>query len=178
MPRFEALTDTELSDEFLKQTKGSRIKGALADVYRQLAQSEPATLAYFQMEKALQQGPLTDQEVEAVKLVVSEVNQCEFCLSVHLVKSKSLGLTAEQIHALRAGDSCDDERLDAVAIFTRQVLNSAGKVTDDQYRAMQLAGFTDQALVDILLAVSTISFTNLFNGLNQTSLMFKAAPNI
>lgn len=178
MPRLHTLSDEQLSTDFNQQTQHLRIGGKLADVYRELANSEPATLAYLQMEQALQQGPLSDQQVEAVKLVVSEFNQCEFCLSTHQVKSQRMGFSAEQILAIRARKAIGDADVDAVVEFTAAVLDKRGVLNDQDYQQMRDAGFSDQALVDILLAISAISFTNYFNGLNNTALMFKTAPTL
>ena len=176
MSRLRTLTDSKLSDEFKRDTDDLRVKGKLPSIYGQMAHSEPAVRAYLALEAALTASPLTLREVEAVKLWVSERNQCKSCLSIHNVKAESAGFEAVQVQAIRAGQAIGQPRVDAVVAFTREVVDNQGRVAEGVRQNMLDAGFTDGELIDIMLAAVTITFTNYFNGMNDTTLAFPEAP--
>jgi len=78
VPRLSTCKESALSEATLAALAPVRQNGALAEVYLQFANSEPAIRAYLGMEAALQNGSLDDQELECIKLLVSELTQCEW----------------------------------------------------------------------------------------------------
>ena len=48
------------------------------------------------------------------------------------------------------------------------------QISDEQFAAIKTAGYTDQELVEISLAVALITFTNVFNRINGTDIDFPA----
>jgi len=83
MARLNTTQEQDLNADTLAALESTRQRGRLADVYLQFANSEPAIKAYLTMEQGVRQGSLTEREIEAIKLLVSEINQCEFCIAVH-----------------------------------------------------------------------------------------------
>ena len=53
--------------------------------------------------------------------VVSQVNQCKYCLAAHTVVGKMNGLTDDQIIEIRHGHASFDTKLDALARLTKGV---------------------------------------------------------
>jgi hypothetical protein len=45
-----------------------------------------------------------------------------------------------------------------------------GTISDEEFSAIKAAGYTDEQLVDISLALAVIAFTNVFNRTNDTAL--------
>jgi len=68
------------------------MSGKIADVYLQFANSEPAIRAYLNMEASLRQSTLSGLEIESIKLLVSQINQCDYCLAIHTMKSRKAGI--------------------------------------------------------------------------------------
>ena len=50
-----------------------------------------------------------------------------------------------------------------------------GGVSADEFGAIKAAGYTDAQLVEISLAMAVITFTNVFNRINDTTLDYPAA---
>ena len=69
-----------------------------------------------------------------------------------------------------------DARLDALARFVRSVAGTRGTVPEAVVDAFRGAGFSDAQVVDTLFAISSITFTNLLNRVNDTVLDFPTAP--
>jgi len=145
-----------------------KLNGRIPDVYLQFANSQGALRAYLHMEKSLREGSLALAEVEAVKLWISEQTGCEFCLSMHTHKARQAGLSHEQQIAIRSGYAFGNVRIDALMVIVRQVYQTPGSVPQEMLDEARAAGLSDENLVDLMMAISTILFTNLTNHINDT----------
>ena len=58
--------------------------------------------------------------------------------------------------------------------FVRLLAEGSGTVSDDQFAAIRAVGYTDAQLVAISLAFATITFTNVFNRINDTEIKYPA----
>ncbi|MNG36909.1 hypothetical protein D3C84_1240970 [compost metagenome] len=56
--------------------------------------------------------------------------------------------------------------------FVRHLQEGRGTLDAEQLAALRLAGFPDEAVVDIALAIAVITFTNVFNRANDTVVDF------
>ena len=133
-----------------------------------------ALQAVLQADGVLAAGSLSKQELEVVKLVTSEVVQCDYCISAHSLLGKLTGLSLPALKQLRNGQPTGDARHDALAHFVRHLVGSRGTISQGQFEAIRAAGFTDQQLVEISLAIAVTTFTNVFNRINDTANDFPA----
>lgn len=152
------------------------MNGQLALVYLQFANSDTAIRAYLHMERSVREGSLTPREIEAVKLWVSQRTGCDYCLSVHTRKAGVAGLSSEEQLAVRAGQLIGDRRVDTMVKIVARLFNHAGSLDESTLREARDAGLSDENLVDLTMAVSTIFFTNITNHINQTASTLPAAP--
>ena len=51
---------------------------------------------------------------------------------------------------------------------------NSGTVSDAEFSAIRDAGYSDQQLVEISLAIAVTTFTNVFNRINDTAIDFPA----
>lgn len=150
--------------------------GMVPNAYVGIGSNSPAALeAALQLDAMLKKGSLNGKEIEAVKLAVSQAADCDYCLAAHTAISKLHGLSAEAIVALRHGEASGDARLDALAAFTTSMVRGQGELPAEALSAVRAAGYTDAQLVEAMLAVSSITFTNLFNRVNATAVDFPPA---
>jgi AhpD family alkylhydroperoxidase len=56
----------------------------------------------YALEKALAESGLEPRLREMIKLRVSQINGCAFCLGLHVQKARAAGLTDREIHLLNA----------------------------------------------------------------------------
>jgi AhpD family alkylhydroperoxidase len=150
--------------------------GMVPNAYASIGSNHPAALAaLLNLDATLRQGSLTTVEAEVVKLVVSEAAACDYCLAAHTLMGKRAEMSKESILAFRQGDPSGDAHLDALAQFVRALVGSSGVLPDSALAAVKQAGYTDKQLVDVVLAITSITFTNLFNRINDTKLDFPPA---
>ena len=164
--------------------------GATAEVYAQIKKAVgkvpntfaaigalglAALKAILQANGVLAASTLSKQDQETVKLVVSEVAGCDYCVAAHSLLGKQAGLAADVLEQIRAGKPTGNAKRDALVRFVRTLVQTSGPITDEQFSAITAAGYTDAQLVDISLALAVITFTNVFNRINDTTLDFPAA---
>jgi len=163
--------------------------GATADVYAQIKKAvgkvpntfaaigalQPAALkAILQADGVLATSSLSKQDQETIKLLVSQIAGCDYCVAAHSLLGKMTGLAPQVLRQIRAGEFTGDTKRDALIRFVRNLAQSSGTVSDAEYAAIKAAGYTDQQLVDISLAIAVTTFTNVFNRINDTAIDFPA----
>jgi uncharacterized peroxidase-related enzyme len=100
---------------------------------------------------------------DSIGLAVSEVNGCNYCLTVHSFTAEHMAkLPANEIILARKGHASDPKR-DAAVQFARKVIESRGHVTDADLKTVRDAGYTDANVMEIVALVAMYSLTNFFN---------------
>ena len=100
---------------------------------------------------------------ETVIMAVATRNGCEICVAMHTARLTTLGAAAGVIAALRDGGPVPDPRLEAVRMFTRQVLEGAGAVGDDAMEAFLGSGFTRANALEVVLGIGAYTMSTLAN---------------
>ncbi|MBR0733788.1 carboxymuconolactone decarboxylase family protein [Bradyrhizobium japonicum] len=100
---------------------------------------------------------------DSIALAVSEVNGCNYCLTVHSFTADQMAkLPANEIILARKGHASDPKR-DAAIQFARKVIETRGKVSDADLKAVRDAGYTDAHVIEMVALVAMYSLTNFFN---------------
>lgn len=116
-------------------------------------------------------GAISPLEAEAVMLRVSERNGCGYCLAAHTKIASGVGVDDAKAASFRRGEGTDD-RERALLRFVDAVIEKDGSIEDAELEAFRAAGFDDAAVVDVIAAIAWMTFTNLFNHVNQTEVDF------
>jgi len=163
--------------------------GATAEVYAQLKKAigsvpntfaaigahGPAALkAILQADGVLASGSLSKRDQETIKLVISGVAGCDYCVAAHSLLGKMAGLKPDELKNIRNGAPTGDDKRDALIRFVRRLARTSGTVNQADFEAIKAAGYSDAQLVDISLAFATTVFTNVFNRINDTDVDFPA----
>ena len=149
--------------------------GKVPNAYAVIGTHNPAALgSMLATEGVLAAGSLSKPDIEAVKLAVSEVAGCDYCVAAHTLAGKFAGLSPEAMKQVRAGGPTGDAKRDALVHFVHGLVGTRGTVAESEVDAVRAAGYTERQLIDVALAVSSITFTNLVNRINDTTLDFPA----
>lgn len=169
----------------------SSATGATAEVYGQIkkaAGSVPNTFAaigalrpdalkaVLLADGILAVGSLSKGEQETIKLLVSSLVGCDYCVAAHSLLGKLVGLSPDALRNIRAGEPTGDAKRDALIHFVKLLITTEGTIAQHEFSAIKDAGFTDEQLVEISLAIATTTFTNVFNRINDTAVDFPAVP--
>jgi uncharacterized peroxidase-related enzyme len=146
--------------------------GVVPNLYRLVSNSPAALQGYLGLSGALGQGALPAATRARIALAVAEINGCNYCLSAHSYLGKNLAkLDDAEIAANRNGAS-NDPKADAAVRFAAKVARERGHVSEDDVRAVKLAGYDDAQLIEIVLHVALNTWTNYINKVAQTDIDF------
>lgn len=153
-----------------------RSAGMVPNTYTVIGSNSPLALAAaLALDAALANGSLSSREKEVIKLAVSEAAGCGYCVAAHTMVARMAGLGREAILALRHGHASGNARLDGLATFARTLAAGSGTAPAEVLEAVREAGYSDTQIVETLLVISSITFTNLVNRVNDTPIDFPAA---
>ena len=97
---------------------------------------------------------------DSIGLAVSEVNGCNYRLTVHSFTAEYMAkLAADEIILARKGHASDPKR-DTAVQFAHKVIETRGKVSDPDLKAVRDAGYTDANVIEIVALVAMYSLTN------------------
>jgi uncharacterized peroxidase-related enzyme len=166
-------TATGATAEIYAQIK--KAVGSVPNTFAAIGAHGPAALkAVLQADGVLAAGSLSKQDQETVKLIVSEVAGCDYCVAAHSLLGKLAGLKPDALRQIRSGQPTGDAKRDALAHFVRTLARTSGTISEAEVQAIRAAGYTDAQLVDISLAIALAAFTNVFNRINDTEIDFPA----
>lgn len=121
-----------------------------------------AFTALLGLEKYLTESPLEDNLLHLIKLRVSQINGCGYCLDMHSKDLRHHGETEQRLYLLNAWREApfytDRERA-ALAWAESLTLITEGHVPDEVYELARTE-FSEEELVDLTLAVATINSWN------------------
>ena len=151
--------------------------GKVPNLYAYMAQSANGLGAYLAFQQSQAKGSFNAREREAIFLVVSEVNGCKYCQSAHTYLGKGVGFTDTEILELRAGRSTD-ARLDAIVKFAADVTTSHGRASTDTVENFFAEGFTEAAMIDLVMLVTDKIASNYIHNLTGVEIDWPIAPTL
>jgi len=149
--------------------------GFVPNLYATMAYSENGLPRYLAFQNA--KTSLGSKEKEAINLVVSQVNNCRYCLSAHTVIGKMNGFSDEEIMKIRNGEA-SDSKMAALVALAKSITVSKGRVPSDTLEAFFSAGYDKGNLVDVILQVSDKIASNYLHNLTGIPVDFPLAPNL
>ena len=133
----------------------------------------PVVKSLYEIEAYLRKSTLEAELRELVKLRVSQINRCAYCIVYHRKDALKVGVTERKIHLLNAwqeaSEYSDRERA-ALAWAEAVTLISVHHLPDEVY-AEAVRVFSEQELVDLNLAVMSI------NSWNRLAITFRYQPD-
>lgn len=172
MPRLSLPTiDTAPEEAKPRLQTALKNNGFLPNLVRILANA-PVALETYQTVGAINaRSGLSLAEREVVQITAAAIHGCGFCVAGHTaVAYKQAKLSEDIVEALRNGAKVPDERLNAVAVFTRAVIRARGNVEDAELASFRAAGFTEANALEVVLGVSLATLCNFANNLGRTDL--------
>jgi uncharacterized peroxidase-related enzyme len=156
--------------EILKATKARM--GFVPNMYGYMGALPGVLTAYIATYTSFREtAGFTAPEQETVFLSVSKVNGCTYCMAAHsMIADKMSKVPADSLAALRVGGKLLDERLDALATFTRTMVETRGMPDHADVDAFLAAGFKVSHVQGIVLAIACKTFSNYTNHLAATEI--------
>lgn len=142
----------------------------IPNLERVLAASPPTLEAYVRLWALFDQTSLTPVERQVVYQTANFENACDYCVPWHTLLSRKAGMTPGMIEALRAGTEIDDEKLEALRVFTRELIQYRGHPPETAWAAFTAVGYGPTHGLEIVLGLATKLISNYTNGIAHTPL--------
>ncbi|HKV14678.1 MAG TPA: carboxymuconolactone decarboxylase family protein [Reyranella sp.] len=143
--------------------------------YQQFSKTAPAAqAALLAMGKAVEEAGLDKQLVELVKLRVSQINNCAFCLQIHLNVARRIGVPQEKLDLVATWEEAGlfSARECAALAWAEQLARLAGHSVSDESYAAARQHFSEDELLWLSVAIANI------NAWNRLGAAFRFAPPI
>jgi uncharacterized peroxidase-related enzyme len=160
------------SQQIFDQLKGQL--GMVPNLYATIGYSSDTLENFLNFSSKAGKGSFSNKEIEAIKLAVSEVNGCEYCLAAHTAIGKMNGFSEEETIQLRDA-SINDPKLKVLTSLAKEVAETRGKANQELVENFFNAGYDEKALIDFISVVVEISFTNFTHNLTKVPVDFPKA---
>jgi AhpD family alkylhydroperoxidase len=128
--------------------------------------TSPQTLdGFLKLNAIFENTTLEPLAREVLIMTMATRNGCHVCVAIHTKRLTAMGADADLIAALRSSLPLADEHLEAVRVFTLQVLETTGDVGDDALQAFLAHGYTEQNALEVVLGIGTYTLSTLANRL-------------
>ncbi|NEQ20311.1 MAG: carboxymuconolactone decarboxylase family protein [Microcoleus sp. SIO2G3] len=112
----------------------------------------------------------TPVEQQVIYLSANYEHECHYCMAAHSSLAKMIGMSADDIQALRDGTSLSDPKLQALRQFTQRMIQARGWLDDREIEAFLAAGYTQQQVLEVILGIAIKIMHNYTNHIAKTPL--------
>lgn len=163
MNRIPLVTPADTTGErqqLLAQIQGAF--GATPNMFKAVANSTAALKSMWGSFGALGGGVIDARLGEQIAVAIADRNACDYCLAAHTALGRKAGASAEEMSAAQAGQS-NDPKTAAALRFAIAVVSNRAQIDNEDVEALRIAGFNDEAIVEIMAHVALNLFTNYVN---------------
>lgn len=139
--------------------------GMVPNLYATFALNETALADYLALQNRV--STLSAKEREIINLVVSQVNDCKYCVPAHTAVSKMYGFTDEQILEIRRAQISFDAKFDVLARFVKETAINRGRPSENIIEDFFNAGYDQANLIDVMIVIGDKIISNYFHNISQ-----------
>lgn len=150
--------------------------GFTPHLFAVLAESEPALLAFAEMNRLFSISSFDAAEREVIQLTASVQNQSGYCVAGHSAFAAMQEIPSDIASAIRADHSLKDVRLEALRRFIQRLMKSKGPVPREEIEHFIQSGFTRAQALEAILGISLKTFSNLTSHLTDINLDDRFEP--
>lgn len=116
----------------------------------------------MEMEKYTKKSAIHRTTRELIKIRVSQINGCAFCLNTHTADARKMGETEQRIYCLSAWSECDfytNEEKAAIELAEHITLVPSKRVPENLYDHVRKY-YDEKQYVDLVLVINQINSWN------------------
>ena len=158
----------EASRDLLAHTRESF--GMIPNLEGVMASAPSLLKSYVSMWDEFETTSLTPVERQVVYQTVNFENTCNYCVPWHTMLSIKSGMNADDAEALRLGEPLGDPKLEALRLFTKEVVLQRGKISRGALASLLSAGYTQQTALEVVMGIAIKTMSNYTNSIAGTPL--------
>ena len=145
--------------------------GRIPAMIRIMGNSPSMLDAYLHFNEVFGESKLVPKLRSLISATVSEINGCDYTLSTAFAFGRREGLSDEELTAARSADN-NDPKIAAALRFAAKTVNAHGSVAPADVKELQVAGYSDQEIVEIVGIVALNILRNYMNLIAKTETDF------
>ena len=132
--------------------------------------NSPAVLnGYMGLDAVWETSSLTAVERHVILLTTSVMNNCQYCTAAHSTILKGmLKVDPACVLNIRANRDVSDPKINVLVQFTREIVGERGHVSEQTKNNFLSAGYSANAMMEILIGVALKTISNYLDHLNPT----------
>jgi len=164
MTNFNVYTPATAPEKSKSLLKGWIEKlGFVPNVIGVMAESPALLKGYADLNGAYESGIFSPVERMIVKLAISSLNDCGYCIAAHSTIALKAGVPKDVLESLRAEKPIKDAHLEALRVFTVCVAKKLGRVDKHDLDLFYKAGYTKGHVLEVILGWSVANIGNYVN---------------
>ena len=171
MANFEPLS-LETADaegrELLEQVQSNY--GFIPNLLGNMAHAPATAKGYLALGQLVGETSFDPTEQQVILLAVSRFNECEYCVGAHSAISAMQKLPTDVIESIRNDDPIADGKLEALRLFTTQVVDKRGWLSAEDVGNFIAAGYSQAQILEVVLGVAMKTISNYTNHIAGTEL--------
>ena len=150
--------------------------GFMPNLFATLGLSENGLNRYISFQNG--KSSLSNKEKEAINLIISEVNDCNYCRAAHTAIAKMNAFNDEQVLEIREGHVSFDKKLNALVKLSQNIAQTRGKINPQYLDLFFNEGYGKGHLVDVILQIGEKTMTNYLHNITQVPIDFPEVSEI
>lgn len=151
--------------------------GMVPNLYATIGYSSNALSNFLNFSGEAGKETFSNKEIEAIKLAVSEANNCIYCKAAHTAIGKMNGFSEEETIQLRQAN-VKDAKLQVLVSLAKDVAENKGHASQETKNAFFDQGYDEKALIDFVAVVIAVTFTNFVHGITKVPVDFPLAKEL
>jgi len=146
--------------------KAKATVGMVPNLHRVLAEA-PVTYESYISTYGLftTKATLNPVEQQVVMMTSNFENNCHYCMPAHSFAMKRAKMPDDIIEALREGTDIPDAKLQALRVFTKEVIDKKGHVGDERLNTFLAAGYEKRHALEVIAGLAAKLISNFSNAL-------------
>lgn len=145
--------------------------GMVPNMYAGMANSPGLLGAYrFGYDEFRRHSGFSSAEQEVIFLAISRFNGCNYCMGAHSTIADGNKVPTEVTDAVRDGEPIGDAKLQGLNLFTTTMVATRGRPSDVALKEFLAVGYTENQVLEIILAIAVKTLSNYSNHVFDTPL--------
>ncbi len=164
MPAIDAVPPSKARGkvkEIYSDIKGHMMAVPLA--FRVLGvRAEILEAVWLEFKASMLEGELPREAKEMMAVIESQANGCSYCVGVHTMFLRVMGLREDQITALHNKiESVEiDDKLKALLLFARKAIDRERTLSAEDVEELRAAGYSDGQIIEAAVVLGNFAFVN------------------
>ncbi|KFZ28160.1 carboxymuconolactone decarboxylase [Pseudidiomarina atlantica] len=142
--------------------------GMIPNLFAVMATSPQLLEGYQTLDGLFQKSGFDKNELTVVWQTINVYHDCHYCVPAHTAIAKQMGADDAITTQIKAGESLDDDKLQALRTFTERMLDARGAVNQDDFKAFAEAGYEPKHVLAVILGIAQKTMSNYTNHVAET----------